>query len=229
MRVLTSRLAVIRALVPLTFVLAPGGLFQGRYEGQTTDALKDPAALNEQSPPVYKIDFDTSGGHFVLEAQREWAPIGADRFYNLVKERFFDDSRFFRVLPGYIAVFGIHADPQIHRIWRRARIPDEPRQQSNKRGTVAFNMQAALDSRTTLIMINLADNAGFDKHDDVPVSPFGRIVSGMEVVDKLYSGYGETAPTGKGPDLFKIYAEGKAYLERDFPKLDYIKTATLVP
>jgi peptidyl-prolyl cis-trans isomerase A (cyclophilin A) len=229
MRVRASRLTVIRALVPLTFVLAPGVLLQGRQEGQTTAALKNPAALNEQAPSVSKVDFDTTAGHFLLEVQREWAPIGADRFYNLVKARFFDQSRFFRVLPGYIAVFGIYGDPDIHRIWRRARIADEPRKQSNKRGTVAFNYQAVLDSRTTLIMINLADNAGFDNDYQVPVSPFGRIVSGMEVVDKLYSAYGETAPTGKGPDLFKIYAEGNAYLERDFPKLDYIKSATIVP
>ena len=185
--------------------------------------------FTEKAPATFKVNFETSAGTFVVEVTRDWAPIGVDRFYTLVKAGFYDGSRFFRVLNGYIAVFGIYADPEINRAWRRARIPDEPRKQVNKRGYVAFNLQGALDSRTTLIMINLVDNPTFDRRDgSVPVSPFGRIVAGLDVIDKLYSEYGETAPTGKGPDLFRIYAEGNAYLEKEFPKLDYIKKASIV-
>ena len=229
MRFHTSRLTAIRALVALAVVFGAGGVLEGQG-GQETAALKNPAAFKEQAPASFNVNFETSAGSFVVEVTREWAPIGVDRFYNLIKAGFYDESRFFRILPDYIAVFGIHADPEIHRVWRQARIPDEPRKQLNTRGTLAFNLQGALDARTTLIMINLADNFTFDRRDgSVPVSPFGRVASGMEVVDKLYSGYGETAPSGKGPDLYKIYAEGNAYLEQEFPTLDYIRQATIVP
>jgi peptidyl-prolyl cis-trans isomerase A (cyclophilin A) len=219
-----SRGSTRAVLVSVALVLGLGRVVRG----QDAALLKAPA-LSQPAPDAFTVNVDTSAGPFVVEVHRDWAPVGADRFYNLVKSGFLDGTRFFRIIPGYIAVFGINGDPAIHRVWRRARIPDEPRKESNKRGYLSFNWQGEENTRTTLLIINLADNPDLDQHTHVTVAPFGRIVSGLDVVDKLYSGYGETAPSGNGPDLYRIYADGNAYLEKDFPKLDYIKTARIVP
>jgi len=191
--------------------------------GQASDKLKNPAALTEQAPAVYKAAFDTSVGKFVIEVRRAWAPGGADRFYNLVKNGFYDDVRFFRVIDGFMAQFGIHGTPAVASAWQNASIKDDPGKQSNKRGFVTFATRGP-NTRTTQLFINFGDNAGLDKQG---FSPFGEVTKGMDVVDKIYNGYGEGAPRGKGPDQGRVQAEGNAYLAKDFPKLDYIKTATI--
>jgi peptidyl-prolyl cis-trans isomerase A (cyclophilin A) len=188
-----------------------------------TGKLTNPAALSEAAPPVYKVRFDTSKGPFVVEVHRDWAPNGADRFYNLVKNGFYDDTRFFRVISGFMVQFGINGEPAISAPWRTATISDDPVKQSNKRGYITF-ATSGRNSRTSQVFINFTDNAGLDGQG---FSPFGQVVSGMNVVDALYSGYGEGAPSGRGPEQGRIQREGNAYLKKDFPSLDYIKKATI--
>jgi peptidyl-prolyl cis-trans isomerase A (cyclophilin A) len=185
--------------------------------------LANPAALNEHAPATYKAQFDTSKGAFVVEVKRDWAPNGADRFYNLVKNGFYDDARFFRVVTGFMVQFGINADPKISAVWREARIKDDPVRQSNKRGFITF-ATAGPDTRTTQLFINFADNAALDSQG---FAPFGQIVSGMNVVDTLFADYGEGAPRGRGPAQDRIQRDGNAYLNSEFAKLDYIKKATI--
>jgi peptidyl-prolyl cis-trans isomerase A (cyclophilin A) len=188
-----------------------------------TGNLANPAALKEAAPPVYKVRFDTSKGPFVVEVHRDWAPNGADRFYNLVKNGYYDDTRFFRVISGFMVQFGINGDPKISAPWRGATINDDPVKQSNKRGYITFATSGA-NSRTSQVFINFADNAGLDRQG---FSPFGQVVSGMNVVDALFSGYGEGAPSGRGPEQGRVQQEGNAYLKKEFPNLDYIKKATI--
>jgi cyclophilin family peptidyl-prolyl cis-trans isomerase len=184
--------------------------------------LRNPAALTEQAPATFNANFDTSKGLFVITVHRDWAPNGADRFYNLVKNGFYDDVRFFRVIDGFMAQFGIHGNPAVASAWRQAQIKDDPVKQSNKRGFVVF-ATAGPNTRTTLF-INFGDNTALDKQG---FAPFGEVTKGMDVVDKIYNGYGEGAPRGRGPDQGRLQAEGNAYLAKDFPKLDYVKTATI--
>ena len=188
-----------------------------------SQGLANPAALNEPAPPTYKVKFDTSKGAFVVEVHRDWAPNGADRFYNLVKNGFYDNARFFRVISGFMVQFGINGDPKVSSVWREARIKDDPVKQSNSRGMITF-ATAGPNTRTTQVFINFGDNAGLDSQG---FAPFGQVVSGMNVVDGLFSGYGEGAPRGAGPAQDRIQREGNAYLTRDFPKLDYITKATI--
>jgi cyclophilin family peptidyl-prolyl cis-trans isomerase len=170
------------------------------------------------------VDIDTSQGRFTLEVHPDWAPIGAARFLELVKAKYFDDSRFFRIRVGYIAQFGIAGSPKVSQAWRTKTIADDPVKQSNKRGFVAFAMTAK-DTRSTQIYINLVDNTRLDSEG---FAPFARVTEGMEVVDKLYSGYGESSGggmrTGKQDDMFK---EGNAWLDREFPKLDRLIRAKI--
>ena len=175
------------------------------------------------APDSYKVHFDTSKGAFVLQVNRSWAPLGADRFYTLVTSGFYDGARFFRVLPGFVVQFGIAADPAVSAKWRNANLPDDPVSQSNRPGTITF-ATGGPNTRTTQVFINLADNARLDGSG---FSPFGVVTQGMDVVEQLYSGYGEGAPNGSGPAQPQAEAEGNAYLEREFPKLDYIKKATI--
>lgn len=186
--------------------------------------LRNPASLTERAPDTYKAKFDTSKGAIVIAVNRGWAPIGADRFYNLVKNGFYDDCRFFRVLDDFMAQVGINGTPAIQSNWRNATIQDDAVKQSNKRGFVTFAKSGAPNSRSTQVFINFKDNSTLDKSG---FAPFGQVTSGMDVVDKLYSGYGEGAPSGKGPEQGKVQMEGNAYLTKDFPKLDYIKKATI--
>jgi peptidyl-prolyl cis-trans isomerase A (cyclophilin A) len=195
------------------------------HRAVTKASLLNPASLKEQAPASYKVKFATTKGDFVVEVTRAWSPRGADRFYNLVKHHFYDDASFFRVLPGFVAQFGISASPAVSRAWAKATIPDDPVTQSNLRRTLTF-ATAGPNTRTTQVFINLADNAGLDK---MGFSPFGKVIEGMDVVDKFYSGYGEGAPQGSGPDQGRITNEGKAYLSKDFPLLDRIKTTAIVP
>jgi peptidyl-prolyl cis-trans isomerase A (cyclophilin A) len=186
--------------------------------------LANPAALNEPAPAVYKVQFDTSKGTFVVEVHHDWAPNGADRFYNLVKNGFYDNARFFRVISGFMVQFGINGDPKLSAVWREARIPDDAVKQSNGRGYVTF-ATAGPNTRTTQVFINYADN---NRLDGQGFAPFGKVVSGMNVVDALYADYGEGAPSGRGPEQGRIQREGNAYLASSFANLDYIKKATIV-
>ncbi len=187
--------------------------------------LSNRASLNEKAPATYKVKFDTSKGTFVLEVHHDWAPNGADRFYNLVKNGYYTDARFFRVISGFMVQFGINGDPKLNGVWRDANIKDDPVKASNKRGTITF-ATAGPNTRTTQVFINFGNNAGLD---DQGFAPFGQVISGMEVVDSLFADYGEGAPRGEGPDQGLIQSQGNAYLKKDFPKLDYIKMATIVP
>jgi peptidyl-prolyl cis-trans isomerase A (cyclophilin A) len=186
-------------------------------------SLANPASLKETAPAVYKARFDTSKGAVVIEVHRDWAPNGADRFYNLVKSGFYDNARFFRVISGFMVQFGINADPKISAPWRSANIRDDAVKQSNKRGMITF-ATGGPNTRTTQVFINFGDNARLDQQG---FSPFGKVVTGMDVVDKFYAGYGEGAPSGRGPELGRIQMEGNAYLTKDFPNMDYIRKATI--
>jgi peptidyl-prolyl cis-trans isomerase A (cyclophilin A) len=176
--------------------------------------LANPAALREQAPATYKARFDTSKGTFVIEVTRDWAPNGADRFFNLVKNGFYDNVRFFRVISGFMVQFGINGDPAISAKWREARIPDDPVKQSNRRGYVTYAM-AGPNTRTSQVFINFGDNSSLDRQG---FSPFGRVISGMD---------GEGAPRGRGPDQGRIQMEGNAYLQRDFGRMDFVRKATI--
>ena len=172
---------------------------------------------NEKAPEVFRVNFDTSQGAFVVEVTRANAPIGADRFYNLVQAKYFDGARFFRVIPGFMAQFGIAADPAMSKVWD-VPIEDDPVKTSNVRAAVTFAQTSLPNSRTTQLFINFGDNS---RLDSMRFAPFGKVVSGMEIVDQIYSGYGER------PDQGQIEAEGNSYLEKEFPRLDYIKTARI--
>jgi peptidyl-prolyl cis-trans isomerase A (cyclophilin A) len=185
--------------------------------------LATPSALMEQAPAAYKVRFDTTKGPVVVAVTRDWAPNGADRFYNLVKNGYYDNVRFFRVVSGFMVQFGINGDPKVQSAWREATIKDDPVTQSNRRSFVTF-ATAGPNTRTSQVFINFGDNTGLDRQG---FAPFGQVVTGMDIVDKLYAGYGEGAPRGRGPDQSRIQAEGNAYLQRDFPKLDYIRKATI--
>ena len=186
-------------------------------------SLMSPSSCNAQAPPVFKAKFSTTKGDFVVETHRDWAPLGADRFFNLVKNGFYDDATFFRVLPGFMAQFGIHAKPAVSKVWEPATIKDDPATQSNKRGYLSYATSGP-NTRTTQMFINYGDNSRLDGQG---FSPFGMVVEGMDVVDKLYGGYGEGAPGGSGPEQGRVQHEGKTYLDKDFPQLDSIKTARI--
>ena len=186
-------------------------------------ALLNPSEATAQSPDVFKIQFETTKGPFVVQVTREWAPRGADRLYNLVSIGYFRDVAFFRVIDRFMVQFGIHGDPAVNRKWRMASFRDDEVKQSNERGMLTF-ATSGRDSRTTQMFINFNDNGGLDGQG---FSPVGRVIQGMSVVDSLYNGYGEGAPSGRGPDQGRIQSEGNAYLKSDFPKLDYIKSASI--
>lgn len=187
-------------------------------------ALLNPALATRTAPDQFQARFETTRGDFTLEIRREWAPKGADRFYNLVEIGYFDEVAFFRVIDGFVAQFGLSGNPQINAAWREARIADDPVRSSNERGTVVFATSGP-DSRTTQLFINLVDNP---RLDDMGFSPFARVIEGMDVVDSLYSGYGEGAPRGRGPSQGEIHARGNEYLKSQFPSLDFVKTARVI-
>lgn len=192
--------------------------------GPDKTKLLDPSSLSATAPDVFKVRFDTSKGPFVVEVHRDWSPNGADRLYNLVTNGFYDDVRFFRVVSGFMAQFGLHSDPAVTKAWKPALIEDDPVAQSNVRGTVTFAMRGP-DTRTTQLFINYVDNARLDR---MGFSPVGQVVEGMDVVDSLYGGYGEGAPRGRGPDQNRIMEEGNEYLSKNFPDLDFVKSARVV-
>ena len=175
-------------------------------------------------PEVFRTKFVTSAGDFVVEATRSWSPRGVDRFHELLRMGYFNEGRFFRVVPGFIAQFGVHKDFETHRIWRQLFFADDPRKQSNVRGTLAF-AQSEEHTRATEIFINLADNLALDEQNFIP---FARVVEGMDVVDRLYAGYGEMRPTGKYIDPGAVEESANAYLAPRFPKMDYIRRTEIL-
>jgi peptidyl-prolyl cis-trans isomerase A (cyclophilin A) len=182
-------------------------------------ALLNPALMREKAPEVYQAKFTTTRGDVIIEVTRAWAPLGADRFYNLVRHHFFDGASFFRVVSGFVVQFGLSPNPEVSGVWEKAAIKDDPVKQSNKRGYLTF-ATAGPNTRTTQIFINLGNNAALNAQG---FAPFGVVTEGMEMVDQFYRGYGEA------PDQGQIQSKGKAYLDQNFPKLDSIKSATIVP
>lgn len=173
----------------------------------------------EKAPETFRVKFETSKGDFVVEVNRSWSPNGADRFYELVKSGFYDEARFFRVIPGFMVQFGIAGDPEVQAKWREKTIPDDRVTQSNKKGYVTFAKTGRPDSRTTQIFINYADNSFLDNQG---FAPFGRVVEGMDVVEKINAEYRER------PDQSQVQRRGNEYLNAEFPRLDYVEKATIV-
>jgi peptidyl-prolyl cis-trans isomerase A (cyclophilin A) len=184
------------------------------------EKLMDPAKLTAKAPETFKAKFDTTKGTFVIEVHRAWSENGADHFYNLVKNGYYDGVKFFRVVPGFVVQWGIHGDPSIANKWLRANIPDDAVKESNKRGFVTYAKSGAPNSRSVQLFINLVDNGRLDA---TGFAPFGKVIEGMDVVDKLYGGYGEGLTKLQG----RIAEEGNAFLEKNYPQLDGIKKATI--
>jgi len=182
-------------------------------------SLMNPGSLRAKAPDSYKVQFTTTKGNVVIEVHRDWAPLGADRFYNLVRNGFFTDAAFFRVVPNFIVQFGLGPNPAVNKVWQNANFRDDPVKESNKRGTLTF-ATAGPNTRTTQLFINLKDNAPLDAQG---FAPFGTVVEGMDIVDKIYPGYGER------PAQDKITSEGKPYIDKNFPQLDRITAAKVLP
>jgi peptidyl-prolyl cis-trans isomerase A (cyclophilin A) len=199
-----TRALVLLLLAALSLVVQPGA-------AQVTD---------EQAPATFRARFETSQGPFVIEVHREWAPLGADRFYTLVKRGFYNGTRFFRVLSGFMAQFGLSGDSKVQGEYALANLIDEPAKQSNLRGFVSFAKESSPNTRYTMVFINYKDNSYLDADG---FAPFGQVVVGMEIVDKLYGGYGRR----NVPDQRRIKSEGNAYLTAEYPMLDFIKSARI--
>ncbi len=193
--------------------------------GRIALLLPERTTMNKTAPELFRVKFETSKGDFVVEVRRDWAPNGADRFYYLATNGFYDDIRFFRVMDGFMAQFGLSGDPKLNGVWRTQTIPDDPVTQTNDRGYITYAM-AGPNSRTTQAFINYRDNSSLDGQG---FAPFGVVAEGMDVIDALHAGYGDGAPRGNGPSQGKIRAEGNAYLDREFPELDRVTKASLLP
>jgi peptidyl-prolyl cis-trans isomerase A (cyclophilin A) len=179
---------------------------------------------DSKAPDQFKVKLETTKGDIVLSITRDWAPKGADRLHALVQSGYYDGCRFYRVLPKFIAQFGISGTPTVAAKWKEQPIDDDPAKEKNTRGRVTF-AKAGPNSRTANLFINLKDNTNLDADGFTPV---GEVVEGLEVADQLFSGYGDGAPRGRGPSQKKIYEQGNAWLEKEFKDLDYIKKATIV-
>jgi peptidyl-prolyl cis-trans isomerase A (cyclophilin A) len=182
-----------------------------------TVSLMSPSKMTEKAPETYMVNLDLSNGKVKIQVTRAWAPRGADRFYNLVRNGYYDGCRFFRIAQNFVVQFGMNGDPKVGAVWQNARIPDDPVTKTNRKGSITFATSGA-NSRTTQVFINLKANESLDSQG---FAPFGQVVEGMEVIESLYAGYGES------PDQGMILQQGNAYLNRSFPKLDYIKKATI--
>jgi peptidyl-prolyl cis-trans isomerase A (cyclophilin A) len=225
----------LRIWTQVTLLLAAALLFA--VPAMAAVSVEDAAKLEAEAgaaecPDTFKVKFECSNGTFVAEFYKDWAPIGVQRMHDLVKDDFFNDARFFRVLDGFMAQFGIAGDPAKQTKWREKPLGVEPVTQSNTRGMISYAMMGSgaqpkqtTNNRTTQMFINFGDNSNLDP---MGFAPIGKVVEGMEIVDGLYSGYGEGAPRGRGPAQDLIQSQGNKYLQEKFPKLDYIKTATVV-
>ena len=205
----------IRTLLTLVAAL-PALTVAGAQAPRPKPALTDVAAFNETAPDLYRVLFVTSAGSFVVRVTRAWSPHAADRFYNLVKNGFYDDCRFFRVVPKFMAQFGIHGDPAVSAAWKDATLPAERARVSNTRGRVTFAQGVLASSRTTQVFISYGDNSWLDMDG---YAPFGEVVSSMLIVERIYGEYGE------GADQSAILAGGNLFLNQYFPRLSYITSA----
>jgi peptidyl-prolyl cis-trans isomerase A (cyclophilin A) len=214
-------------IVAVTLALIAACAGEPRKESTPNDLLVHPTPelLAERAPDTVRVRFETTKGPFVVEAYRAWAPNGVDRFYQLARHGFYDGDRFFRVLTGFMAQFGLSGDPNVTAAWQDRSFPDDPVKHSNVRGTITFAMRGVPNSRTTQLFVNYRDNSNLD---GMGFAPFGVVTEGMAVVDSLYAEYGEGFPGGPGPDQERASAQGNAYLQHDFPKLDYITKATVL-
>jgi peptidyl-prolyl cis-trans isomerase A (cyclophilin A) len=221
-RMNAGRTSVLSLL--LLLAAACGG--EGARTVPPDSVLLDPDAptFSGAAPDTFHVRFQTSRGDFVVEVIREWAPRGADRFHHLVRNGFYDGVRFYRVVEGFMVQFGLHGDPAVTEAWMDRTIPDDPVTMGNWRGRITF-ATAGPDTRTTEVFINFIDNLRLDM---MGFAPFGQVIEGMDVVDGLYSGYGESAPAGSGPQWARIVEEGNDYLVRQFPALDHVRRATIV-
>ncbi len=228
-------IAVMRVMLPI--LLAAAGLLgqtppksPAKAPAKSPSAgpsarLLHPALAKAKAPDLYRVKFTTTKGDFVVEVNRAWAPLGADRFYNLVRIGFFTNVSFYRVVPGALIQFGAPPSPAVGKAWSTATIQDDPVKQSNTAGAVTF-AKGGPNSRTTQVFINLQDNG---QYDAMGFAPFGRVTDGMDVVKSLYSGYGDMAEMGgRGPSQAQVAAEGKPYLDKNFPLLDSIKSAVVI-
>ncbi|MEZ4416572.1 MAG: peptidylprolyl isomerase [Gemmatimonadota bacterium] len=203
-----------------------GGESAGRAAADPPrDPIMDPRRFTETAPERFRARFETSEGSFVVEVHREWAPLGADRFYNLVKAGYYDDTRFYRVVEGFVAEFGVHANGTVTRIWQRFELLDDSVRVSNTRGRMSFAASGP-NTRTVQVFINLRDNASLDGRR---FAPFGEVVEGMDVVGRLYAGYGDGPPRGDGPYQAQAVIQGNEYLDAEFPDLDRITRASIEP
>jgi peptidyl-prolyl cis-trans isomerase A (cyclophilin A) len=173
---------------------------------------------------VFLVRFETSKGPFVVEVHRDWAPRGADRFYHLVQSQYFDNVRFFRVVPSFMAQFGMHGTPRVNAAWEERAILDDSVRESNRRGAITF-ANAGPNTRANQLFINIVNNRPLD---EMGFAPFGRVIEGIATIDSLHSDYGDAPPAGIGPDQTRIRQEGNPYLEREFPRLDFIRSARIV-
>ena len=185
------------------------------------------SAKMEHGPAQYKVRLQTTKGDVILLVHRDWSPIGADHFYELTQMHFYDNNAFFRALRGFVVQWGINGDPQVNKSWSEITIKDDPPKVSNKIGTVVFAKTGEPDSRTTQLFVNLGDNSA--ALDPQGFTPFGEVIQGMENIMHIYAAYGEVPPNGTGPNPAAIADIGNPYLEEHFPKLDYIKTARVIP
>jgi len=207
---------------PAPSQVAPAPQAPSTVDPEVRARLLDPPA-DERAPDTFTIVLDTTKGEVLIDVTRSWAPIGADRIYSMVRLGYFDDTAFFRVIEGFMAQVGIHGDPAVNRAWRTRNIQDEPVTQSNTAGMATFAKTGLPNSRSTQFFINFGDNA---RLDDMGFAPFGR-VRDMSVMQQLYAGYGEGAPSGRGPAQARAQAEGNRYFQADFPEMDYIRTARI--
>lgn len=214
-----------------TAVMA-AALLAAVFAGCTSGPKEEKAAEKAESrepvkvPETYQVRFETTKGDFVVEVNREWAPRGADRFHELVRTGFYDGARFYRVRPKFIVQFGISTNPEMNELWRQLKMPDDPVKQPNRRGYLSFAHQGPA-TRTTQVFINLGNNSA--QLDSQKFAPFARVTEGMEVVDKMYAGYGEVQGLGGGgPDTVKMEQLGEEYIERSYSRLDQIKKATIL-
>jgi len=215
----------MKALVALTLIALVAAQEKPK-EPEIPKVLLDPTLpeWKEKAPDSFRAKFTTSKGDFTVLVERAWSPIGADRFHALVKNGYYDNVRVYRVVPWFMAQFGLHGSPEVNAAWRSEKIDDDPVVQSNKRGWISF-ATAGKNTRGTQVFINFSDNKSLDRQG---FSPFGQVVEGMEVVDLLYAKYGDGPPGGSGPNQAKIHAEGNAYLAKKYPNLDFVKSARIV-
>jgi peptidyl-prolyl cis-trans isomerase A (cyclophilin A) len=222
----------VPAMMVAGAVVAAMVLLGGQYSSPVLEAtqappraLLNPSLQKQPAPATYKVRFRTSAGEFVVQVTRAWAPHGADRFYHLVRNGYYNGNRFFRAIAGFMVQWGMHGNPAVTRAWRDATLPIDPVRQSNRRGTITFAMGSSPSQRSTQVFINLVNNGYLDP---MGFAPMGEVISGMAAVDRITTVYGEGEPFGRGPDQELVETQGNRYLQQFFPKLDAITTAVIV-